>query len=66
MPIVTATRWLVVTRPEASPLWLSGTPEVAVTVAATTAVMCPKKPMKSAGISSQESSTERQAGSGAR
>jgi hypothetical protein len=24
-----------------------------VTVAATTAVMCPKKPMKSAGISSQ-------------
>ena len=39
MPTVTATRWLVVTRPEASPLCVSGTSEVAVTVAATTAVI---------------------------
>jgi hypothetical protein len=39
MPTVTATRWLVVSRPVARPLWASGTPEVAVTVAATTAVI---------------------------
>ena len=30
--MVTATRWLVVVRPVASPLLASGTPEVAVTL----------------------------------
>ena len=34
------------------PFWASGTSEVAVTVAATTAVIWPKKPPNSAGISS--------------
>lgn len=51
MPTVTATRWLVVMRPVASPLLASGIPAVAVTVAATTAVIWPKEPPNSAGIS---------------
>ena len=39
IPTVTATRWLVVTRPVASPVSASATSEVAMTVAATTAVI---------------------------
>jgi len=52
MPTVSATSWVIVASPVASPCSLAGRPDVAVTVYATMPVTWPKNPTASAASTS--------------